>query len=353
MNWKALRNFALSGLLVGIVCLSSFHYLVNKVSVPVKQTLADVTDTVQSSPLANGQVGVYEWRDVTTLDYSKYPAALKSLKNQGISVIYLNINYYVDAQEQPEPDARIAEKSKFEQNLKKYLSVASLNGFQVQAVAGAQKWSSPKLLYLNSMMLNFVHEFNNSSANPDKLAGLQFDIEPYNLPEFNKNKQRMLSEYLFAVEDIVAKQQNKENHGQSLKLGFTLPFWYDGDSGTIGPINFGGTAELPVNHVLKSLNGLQDPYVVLMDYRNHADGKDGAINHVRNEFNFINENKLKTKVVIGQEVTNVQPAKTTFFNQGKPRLKESIKKLQAVYSQNPAYQGLAINDLPTYLSLFK
>src|SRR5207253_1946391 len=90
----------------------------------------------------NKTLSVYEWRDLRGLDYSSYGSQLNKLRSKGFNQIFLNLNYFVDINEQSDQSQKAQQTKEFQTSLAKYLDLASNNGFKVQAVVGAENWSS-------------------------------------------------------------------------------------------------------------------------------------------------------------------------------------------------------------------
>jgi hypothetical protein len=143
----------------------------------------------------------------------------------------------------------------------------------------------------------------------------------------------------------------KKPAGKSFAIGFTVPFLYVEPSNDITLDWNGQGSKLVSYHLLGILNQTPGGYIVFMDYRNFADGNDGSIQHAQPLFDYASKNAPNVKIVIGQETTDVAPAKITFFNTSKQEFMAEAEKLLQAFGSYQDFGGIAIHDLPNYINL--
>lgn len=292
------------------------------------------------------EIGIWEWRVPTDFDIKK---SLNLLKADGITTVYLNIGEYIDIYE-------LKEKEKidiFNNAVKNYIEFANRYGIKVHALAGGPLWSKSSHDYLPNLIIDYVSEFN--QQNPQmSFDGIQFDIESYNQSEFNANKIAIMVEYLSMSENIINKFkefQDKQRLSDNMKLGFAVPYWFDGENNYMPTVNWKGEIKSVFNHLANRLNRLRNGYFVIMAYRNSVDGEDGSVAISIHEIKFTNQYMPKINIFVGQETTNINPPKITFFNKNKKDVKKAAQDIAAAFEKYPNFKGISINDVEHYSKL--
>ena len=115
-------------------------------------------------------------------------------------------------------------------------------------------------------MFQRVLDYNRSSSPSERFDGVNLDIEPYNIDGWSRNKRTLLRQYLnlgSALMDL------KRASRQTILVGPAIPFWFADIS-----VRWRGVSDSVTRHVLAMYD-----YAVVMDYRNHAAGGDGMIEH--------------------------------------------------------------------------
>ena len=86
-----------------------------------------------------------------------------------------------------------------------------------------------------------------------------------------------------------------------------------------------------------------------MSYRNRTAGLNGSIEISRNEIE--TANKFRSKIVIAQETSEVEPAYITFFNTSKSLYDSEINLLQNRFRGEKSYGGIATHYINSVLEL--
>jgi hypothetical protein len=304
----------------------------------------------KSGPMASNigldkskQVGLWEWRSIPEI--GNYSAKLKKVKADGINKIYLNVNDVVDINEtQP------ANLSGYIGRIQSYTKAASSYGISVDALAGAKDWATPQKQYLMQQVADFVSSYNVQSQPASQLSGLQFDVEAYNQPAYIQNQQQVMSDYLNAVYDVSGKWNSNPNT-KNLELGFTVPLWLDGDNNYAKKVSWGGKNNYPSFLLTWELSKLKNPYIIVMDYRNKAEGPNGSIAHANGEINYAQKYYSNVKIVVGQEVSYVEPTSITFYGKDRDYIAQQIGLLNKAFANKPVFNGIAFNDFKNYEKL--
>ncbi len=143
-------------------------------------------------------------------------------------------------------------------------------------------------------------------------------------------------------------QKDLKAHGVlHLPLGAAVPFWLDEQGQHVTSLSYGNSRKRPIYHIMDALSRLPRSYLVVMAYRNSPHGSDGTIRHVRDELAYARNRNLS--IVVGQEFSDVQPAKITFHGQGRDRFRGELAQLNDAFGASPGFGGFSVNDVEAYL----
>jgi hypothetical protein len=182
-------------------------------------------------------------------------------------------------------------------------------------------------------MFKRVLDYNAAAAADERFDGVNLDIEPHILEQWDRQKTQLLGQYLDLGEALMAL---KRSSGQSLQVGPALPFWFDGIM-----LDWHGVRQTVAEHTL----GLYD-YASLMDYRDHAEGRDGIVSHATDTMEFAR--RLHKKLVIGVEVTPNDIQKVSFDHLAEPDLERELGLTEDAFRDNEAFAGFAIHHFRGY-----
>ncbi|HYC80042.1 MAG TPA: hypothetical protein VEC17_03370, partial [Candidatus Binatia bacterium] len=109
---------------------------------------------------ANYEAATWIWDSPQTLDSNE----LFSLMDQtGLNTIYLNVNSWVDIQEEKDLNKKSNDLASFENRLKEILATAHQKNYKVHALAGDKDWADSDHAYLPKMMLDYVIAYNDKN----------------------------------------------------------------------------------------------------------------------------------------------------------------------------------------------
>jgi hypothetical protein len=174
-------------------------------------------------------------------------------------------------------------------------------------------------------------------------------------PSFWDNVELSLHSYLTTLQDIVARhrQLRDPDPDKRLRLGFAIPFWFDGEAPDVPAVSFGDAGEAPAAfHLIDMLAALPEAYVLVMAYRNFTAGDDGSIAHVLDELDHARRAGAACGIVVGQEFNRVTPEKLTFWWAGRAAFWRAAEELAGqLAEENGGYaqfRGISVNDLTAY-----
>ena len=256
-------------------------------------------------------------------------AAFDFLRSKRVDTIYL----YADAFEGRN---LIADQP---QRYRDFIALAHKRGFRVYALLGSaylhtERYILPGRRRDATAMLKRVLDYNANAAGEERFDGANLDIEPHLLDEWNDASRADLVRDFIDVS--AAWMAMKQESGQTLAIGPAMPFWFDGI-----PVQWRGRTRPASEH----LADLYD-YVALMDYRDHAGGRDGIIAHAAKEMAYAE--KTGKQVVIGLELTPNELKKVTFNHLLEADLEREIAATETAYGKSKAFAGFALHHYRGY-----
>jgi hypothetical protein len=314
---------------------------------PAAAAAPSPADALQEQGLA-----AFEWYPLSQVNGKVSDQRLNSLRGDGFRTIYAHVGEYLEVADQPDSRAQRARLSQLNSELKRLASRASNLGFAVHAVAGAPGWTDASHRYLGPKLVKLVADYNTAAAANERVQGVQLDVEPYVDASFWNDADASLQSYLWTLQGVVdAYRQARTQAGNSgLRLGFVIPFWFDGEPGAPGPVWWGGALKPAAFHLIDMLAALPEAYVVVMAYRNFAKGADGSIEHAGSEFDYAKGSNAQCGIVVGQEFTKVTPEKLSFWWAGRAAFRQAALDIAEAYGQSPQFRGLSVNDMNAYLA---
>jgi len=296
---------------------------------------------------ASKTVAVWDWHNPAARSSNDLKQLDQFFYLHQINTVYVDIGSYTDIYKSNDT----SKKQQLETALANYINAVKEHHVRVFASAGNTDWSKPTQRDIPIAIQNFVFSYNSRHPNA-KLSGLEFDIESYNQTGFPDasatEKTIVLTELLDTVKAITT---NQNAHHSKIELGFAIPYWFDDENGNIPSITWNSKTGPTLYHVADTLNTVPSSNLVVMAYRNAASGNDGSIFHSRTEVEYAQSKTQHVKVLVGQEVNDVQPAKITFYGMSISEFSGEVGLINDAFKDNSAYGGVAINDLPGLMQM--
>lgn len=225
------------------------------------------------------------------------------------------------------------------QRYRDFIAMAHARGFKVYALLGSaylntERYILPEHRRDAVAMLQRVLDYNAKAPEASRFDGVNLDIEPHLLDQWNDATR---AELLHDLIEVSAEwMRMKRESGQTLAIGPAVPFWFDGI-----PVRWRGTTKPASEH----LADLYD-YLALMDYRNRADGRDGIVAHAAREMAYAQ--KIGKRVVIGLELGRSEPKKVTFNHLREADLRREMAATEKAYDGSAAFAGFALHHYRSY-----
>ena len=292
------------------------------------------------------EYGTWVWKSANTMTLTEMKRVISNASLKGVNVIYLTIDDYLNIYSLPESKNKTNRKAKYLTNLETFVRLASEADIQVDTEAGWRDWSKPANRWKGLALIDFTAEYNRLKQY--KVRGFQYDVEPYLLTEYESNKASVLREYMEYL-DISSKKIATAD----LAFSVVIPHFYDAGQQWTPSFEYNGTTTYAFNHILRILNTIpQNTSVVIMAYRNFAEGENGVnqISEVEvQDASALSDNK--TPMIIAQESGNVEPNYVTYYGWWYEDYLEQITLVQNHFMPFQAYGGMAIHYLDTLMLL--
>jgi hypothetical protein len=251
------------------------------------------------------------------------------LQSQHIDTVYLYADAYRGRNllvERPE-----AYRAFIEQLHRRHMKVYALLG---SAYLHTENYVLPAYRRQAEAMLRRVLQYNAAAPAAARFDGVNLDIEPHILDEWNEHsRERLLAGFLDMGEALM---KLKREYRASLAVGPAIPFWLDGIE-----LERNGVRRPVSEHAIDLFD-----YVALMDYRHKAAGSDSILSHAASEI--VYADRVGKKVVIGLEVSPNELDKVTFDRVGPKVFEQAVGTVEQALRGDPSFAGFAIHHYRTY-----
>jgi hypothetical protein len=290
--------------------------------------------------------GVWIWQSPHKIKQEDLDELLAFAKEKNIKVIYFYIEDYISLKEGKDKDnpEKIAA---YNTDVRTAIAKANKQGIEVHALAGDSTWADPDYSYLAPMVLDYVLAFNATPNQTEKFSGVQFDIEFYNKDNYKDDRSATITHYLDLVKKL-SDRVKQESNG-SLTLGFAVPYWFDSGKNNAPKITYSKKNQTIMEHLLNILHDTNS-YLALMAYRDHAEGKNGAIEHTKNDLALADKQTGKVKLYVGLE-TEKNEKGVTFYKEDIKDFYTATEQISQAFSNSKSFGGIAVHTLPGYKKL--
>lgn len=252
--------------------------------------------------------GTWIW-DARIID-KEQAEILKFAADNQVTVLYLHID----------KDVKI-------KTYREFVREANERGVRVEALAGRPRWAFRDHQAHIQEWITWVKKYNDAAEPKERFRGLHFDIEPYVLHEWKTENQRVMEQWMDNMRFI-----EKETRDLGLSIIVDLPFW-------IYKSHIPDTEAYSLSAwMLEKVNS-----VVIMDYRNFAQGANGMVAH--------GIPILKEAAALGKKViiaVDTKPSKegdhTTFYSLSVEAMEKELELARKEFSRYSSFAGFAIHD---------
>lgn len=287
--------------------------------------------------------GVWVWVSPVDMNQSYRDYIISTAKKNSFNAVYVTIDDYLDIAFMPEGSAKTSAKNKYMDALELLIKQASQNGIAIDAEAGWRDWAESANIKKPFAIVDFVKEFNATRA--FKLRTLQYDVEPYLMPTYEKNKATLLKNFVSLIDQTVTKLE-----GSDIAFSIVIPHFYDDTQKWTPSFSYNSKNTYTFNHLLSIMDRRAGSSIILMSYRNFANGRNSTIEISKPEVERASGG-YKTKVIVAQETGNVDPDYVTFFSTSKNYYIEQTNIVKEVLGAYKNFGGMATHYLEPFTEL--
>ncbi|QST02593.1 hypothetical protein IMZ31_24390 (plasmid) [Pontibacillus sp. ALD_SL1] len=197
-------------------------------------------------------------------------------------------------------------------------------GISAHALMGSPYWGLEAYQSHIKKRIDMVVSYNNEVSVENQFEGIHFDIEPYLLDEWDRDRGTVITEW---KENVVYYTDYAKSHG--FKTGAAIPFWLD---------HAGVTDVDPTFY--KTMIDHHDS-VSLMSYRDRALGSNSITSLSLNEVTYAKDSKVE----IGIELLPSSLSYITFYEEADAYMEEEIGKVRSCFEGEEGWKGIAYHDL--------
>lgn len=290
------------------------------------------------------EYGSWVWTPIMDMSPEYMESTLSEAKANGVNAIYLSVDTYLDVFVMPKGAERENQKKIFSDKLENFIISANKKGITVDAEAGWRNWAEGENIYKAFAVVNFVKDFN--TTHQSQFRGFQYDVEPYLLDSYNKDKASVLANFV----KLVDQTQNFMSTS-TLQFSVAIPDFYDEKDAMTPKFSYNGNKGYTFKHLLNILDKRPDSSIIIMSYRNFADGSDGTIGISKNEMQTAVGGGYNTKIIIAQETGDVPPPYISFYTTSKEYFNEQTGKINTAFASYSNFGGLAVHYVNAFLAL--
>lgn len=203
-----------------------------------------------------------------------------------------------------------------------FVRQASAAGIEVHAMGGHPIWALQENRARILRLVNYVKDYNRAVQGDERFHGIHLDIEPYVLPDWRMDSQKVISEWTSNLEAFVYELKKDSN----LQASIDMAVWLDK---YMVPGSDMSLSKWMIN--------LMD-HVSLMAFRDSAEGSNGIARVVREEMAFGDE--LGKPVMVSVEIKESHEGNhITFYEEGSAYMEQELAKLQELMQSSYAYSG--------------
>ncbi|MDT0123224.1 hypothetical protein Q9R46_11270 [Paenibacillus sp. RRE4] len=203
-----------------------------------------------------------------------------------------------------------------------FVKRAKAQGIEVHAMGGHPIWGKKENRPRIKRLIDYVKNYNAEVEPDERFEGIHLDIEPYTLPEWEANRNTLLTEWA----SNIAYFQKETKKDSNLETSADLAVWLD-------------TYPLPGKDISVTEFMIDTlDHVSLMAFRNSAEGSNGIAAVVSQEMEIAD--RLGKRLLISVEMKeNFEGTHISFHEKGAEEMESQLIKLPDLLSKYKAYQG--------------
>ena len=203
-----------------------------------------------------------------------------------------------------------------------FVKQASAAGIEVHAMGGHPIWALQENQAKMLKLVKYVKDYNRAVQGDERFHGIHLDIEPYVLPQWRSDSQRVISEWTSNL-DVFVNELKKDS---SLQASMDMAVWLDKHTVPGEDISLSKWMIRRMDHVS------------LMAFRDNAGGSNGMVSVAKEEVAFADE--LGKPLLFSVEMKEShEGSHITFYEEGSAYMEEELAKLPDLLKDSPSFTG--------------
>ncbi len=290
------------------------------------------------------EYGTWVWTSPYAMSATYRDKVIAGAVANKINVIYITIDDYLAINSLPAGLDKDTKKRRYSDALENFIILANKNNIQVDVEAGWRDWAEDPNATKANVVIDYAIEYNNSRAN--KIRSFQFDVEPYLLTRYEQNKASVLTNFVNFINNATNRLGSN-----NIRLSVVIPHFYDSAQRWTPAITYNNSSNYTFNHILNILDRRPGSSIILMSYRNKAEGTDGSILISKTEVDQASVGTGSTKVIVGQETGNVEPGYVTFYQTSKANYINQINIINNQFKGSKNFGGISAHYIDPLMDL--
>lgn len=203
-----------------------------------------------------------------------------------------------------------------------FVKRAQAQGIEVHAMGGHPIWGKKENRPRIQRLIDYVKNYNAESEPDERFKGIHLDIEPYTLPEWEYDRDTLLTEWAANI----AYFHDETKKDSDLETSADLAVWLD-------TLPLPGKDMSVSEYMITTLD-----HVSLMAFRNIAEGSNGIADVVSQEMKIAD--RLGKSLLISVEMKeNFEGRHISFYDKGAAEMERQLALLPDLLSEYKAYKG--------------
>lgn len=248
------------------------------------------------------------WIWDTTLITKQPDEVITFAGKQGVKLIFLQIGGGVT-----------------KESYRSFVSAATAAGIEVHALNGQPEWALREHREEAEAFLEWVITYNREVLPEEQFAGVQLDVEPYLLSDWQKDRSAVVEQWMEGIRVWTEAAEYNQ-----LQIGAAVPFWLDQID------HPGRSAQLPLGDWMVD----QFDYLAVMAYRDAA----GHIYEI-SQTTLSEADRQQKKVWVGVELGESKEGPgVSFAEQPLASLTREMGRLEELGSKHDSFAGVAVHS---------
>lgn len=254
------------------------------------------------------------WLWHTSQIVDKPNALIDFMDKNKVSTVYLQVN------------ANISDDI-YQQFIRK----AGEHNIAVHALDGAPHWATdPKSV---QKFFRWVENYQSISGKTEQFAGIHLDVEPYILPTWGSDLQKIVEGYQRNIRYAAG-----ESALLGLHFGIDIPFWFD-KTFYINAMGEGVLSEWLID---------QSDSVNVMAYRNKSKGRNGIISLSQSEVDYASATGKELRVAVETSKSS-EGDYLSFFGKNNKYMDKQLKEAEQSFGHSEGFSGIAVHSLESWM----